>query len=69
MNKKNKDKSKINVAIPFVQGLSEKNKRVYSQFGASTAFKPDQTLRQLLVAPKDKVADQQKSGVVYCYPC
>ena len=62
-------KNKINVVIPFVQGLSEKIKRVYSQYGASTAFKPHQTLRQLLVAPKDKASDEEKSGVVYRYPC
>ena len=42
---------------------------VYSQYGASTAFKPHQTLRQLLVAPKDKASDEEKSGVVYRYPC
>ena len=57
------------MVIPFVQGLSEKIKRVYSQYGASTAFKPHQTLRQLLVAPKDKASDEEKSGVVYRYPC
>ena len=62
-------KSKINVVIPFVKGLSEKIKRVYSQYGASTAFKPHHTLRQLLVDPKDKASDEEKSGVVYRYPC
>ena len=62
-------KNGINVVIPFVQGLSEKIKRVYSQYGASTAFKPHQTLRQLLVTPKDKASDEEKSGIVYRYPC
>ena len=48
---------------------SLKIKRVYSQYGASTVFKPHQTLRQLLVIPKDKASDEEKSGVVYRYPC
>ena len=55
--------------IPFVQGLSEKIKCVYSQYGASTVFKPHQTLRQLLVAPKDQASDEEKSGIIYRYPC
>ena len=44
-NSTSNTKSKINVVIPFVQGLSEKIKCVYSQCGdgASTAFKPHQT--------------------------
>ena len=62
-------KNKINVVIPFVQELSEKIKCVYGQYGAATAFKPHQTLRQLLVSPKDKSLDEEKAGVVYRYPC
>ena len=55
---------KINVVIPFVQGLSEKIKHVYSQYRASTAFKPQQTLRQLLVAPKTR--HPMKRNLVSC---
>ena len=54
---------------PYVQGVSEKVKRVFSNYGISTCFKPHQTLRQLLVAPRDKAKVQEQSGVVYRIPC
>ena len=42
---------------------------MFSNYGISTCFKPHQTLRQLLVAPKDKTKVQKQSGVVYRIPC
>ena len=57
------------VVAPYVQRVSEKVKRVFSNYGISTCFKPYQTLRQLLVAPKDKTKVQEQSGVVYRIPC
>ena len=57
------------VVAPYVQGVSEKVKRVFSNYGISTCFKPHQTLRQLLVAPKDKTKVQEQAGVVYRIPC
>ena len=42
---------------------------MFSNYGISTCFKPHQTLRQLLVAPKDKTKVQEQSGVVYRIPC
>ncbi|KAI8500874.1 hypothetical protein Bbelb_216920 [Branchiostoma belcheri] len=40
-----------------------------SQRGISTSFKPTNTLKQLLVAPKDKTPKEEKCSVVYCIPC
>ncbi|XP_072025293.1 uncharacterized protein [Amphiura filiformis] len=57
------------VVVPYVQGLSEKVKRILGSYGVSVVFKPHQTLRQLLVAPKDKPREEDKSGVVYRVPC
>ena len=57
------------VVVPYVQGVSEKVKRVFSNYGISTCFKRHQTLRQLLVAPKDKTKVQEQSGVIYRIPC
>ena len=42
---------------------------MFGKYGISTALKPHQTLRQLLVAPKDKTKTEDKSGVVYRVPC
>ena len=44
-------------------------KRVFSSYGISTCFKPHQTLRQILVAPKDKTKTEDQTGVVYRIPC
>ena len=55
--------------VPYVQNLSEKIKRVFGNYNISTVFKPHQTLRQVLVAPKDKPRNEEKSGVVYRVPC
>ena len=52
--------NKAFVVAPYVQGVSEKIRRVFSSYGVFICFKPHQTLRQILVAPKDrtKVEDQ-----------
>ena len=58
--------NKTFVVAPYVQGVSEKVKRVFSSYGISTCFKPHQTLRQILVAPKDKTKIKDQTGVVHC---
>ena len=42
------------VVAPYVQGVSVKVRRVFSNYGIFTCFKPHQTLRQLQIEPKDK---------------
>ena len=37
--------------------------------GVSVSFKPHQTLRQLLVSPKDKAKVEEQTGAVYRIPC
>ena len=51
------------------RAYQKKIKRVFNKYGVATVFKPHQTLRQLLVAPKDKPREVDKSGVVYRVPC
>ena len=52
-----------------MHGVSEKVKLVFSSYGTSTCFKPHQTLRQILVAPKDKTKSEDLTGIVYRIPC
>ena len=66
---KGKSKKKGFVVLPYVKGLGEKVKRVLNQYGVTTAFKPYKTIRQELVAPKDKIKKEQKTGVVYHIKC
>ena len=65
----NSTTNKTFVVAPYVQGVSEKVRRVFSSYGVSTCFKPHQTLRQILVAPKDKTKTEDQTGVVYRIPC
>ncbi|XP_070532995.1 uncharacterized protein [Ptychodera flava] len=55
--------------LPYVKGISEALKRTFNSYGILVCFKPTQTLRQLLVAPKDKTAKKDITGPVYMIPC
>ena len=57
------------VTIPYIKGTSEAIKRVLNPLGIRTSFRPINTLRQILVHPKDPVPKQERAGVVYRIPC
>ena len=57
------------VGLPYVQGLSEELQRIFKKHGVNAFFKPMNTLRQLLVKPKDKTETCDKCGVVYSILC
>ena len=50
--------------MPYGKGTSEAIKRTFGNYGVKVAYKPTQTLRQLLVAPKDKTEKKRR-----CWPC
>ena len=53
------------VIIPYIRGFSEELKRTFGGYGIPTYFKPTNTLRQLLVHPKDPVGKDKAVGPVY----
>ena len=57
------------VVLPYIKGISEALKRTFNSYGITVCFKPTQTLRQLLVAPKDKTEKKDITGPVYMNPC
>lgn len=57
------------MTIPYVANVSEKIRRILKEHEINTTFKPGNTLRQILVHPKDKVKKEKKSGVVYGISC
>ena len=69
--KKGKDskKKRKQVVLPYVKGITETISRVYSKHGIATSCRPHCTLRKLLVHPKDRVEDLDKSDVVYKVQC
>ena len=61
--------SKGQVVIPYVKGFSEALRRIYGSYGIRGCFKPTTTLRQILVAPKDKSEKKDITGPVYSIHC
>ncbi|KAI8478649.1 hypothetical protein Bbelb_436180 [Branchiostoma belcheri] len=63
------DRNKANITIPYIQGVSEKLRRIFQNFNIATNFKPQSTLRQKLVHPKDKPRKGIKANVIYRLKC
>ena len=57
------------LVIPYVEGLSHQIRRICSKFNVKTYFKPHQTIKKLLVKPKDKIDNQKKPGPIYKMKC
>ena len=57
------------IGIPYIKGISEPIQRVFKKYGVTIYHKPINTLRQLLVHPKDKTGKEQKTGVIYKIDC
>ena len=57
------------IVVPYMKGLSETCKNICRRHGIDLHFKGNNTIRQLLVHPKDKDDILKKSGVIYRYKC
>jgi hypothetical protein len=68
-DKQDTTETKGMVVIPYVEGLSEKLQRIFRKHNISVAMKPHNTLKRLLVHPKDKVDNTKTCGVVYEIEC
>ena len=67
-NKDSTTPSKGQIVLPYVKGVSDALQRNFNSFGIRViSFKPTRTLRQCLVALKDKTEDI--TGPMYKIPC
>ena len=55
--------------IPYIQGTSEKVRRVLNETGVKVAMKPVHTIGRILPSPKDPLTLEEKSCLVYQVPC
>ena len=60
---------KATVTLPYVQGLSEPIKRILEEVDIRVRFRPNTSLKKLLVKPKDPVPVERRTGIVYQIPC
>ena len=73
---KTKDPSEITarnrvppIALPYIKGLSENMQRLFRTHNVPTYHKPFNTLRNVLVKPKDNIPKDQQCGLVYQISC
>ena len=57
------------ITVPYYKGLSESVKKKCSNYGVQVYFKGGTTIKNLLVAPKDKDPMMKNSRVIYSYKC
>jgi hypothetical protein len=57
------------VVIPYIKGVSEQLRRVFKEYEIVTYFKPFNTIRQMLVRPKDKITKERTVCPVYHINC
>ena len=59
----------VEQAEAYSRGLSESFKNTCKKYGIQLYFRGGKTIRNLLVAPKDKEHIFQKSGIIYRFKC
>ena len=60
---------KPHMVIPYYKGISESLKNTCRKHGVQFYFKGGNTIKNLLMAPKDQYTIQKKGGVIYRYKC
>ena len=65
----NRFPSKCHIVLPYSQGIGESVKNICKKHGVDVHFKGGQTLKTILVSPKDKYNITNKSSVIYSYAC
>ena len=60
---------RISINLPYVEGTSEKLRRMLRSHKIRSAFYTEMTLQKFLCKPKDRVATEDKSNIVYEIDC
>ena len=74
-NKKGKERNtkavqkRCHIVVPYTKGLCESYKSISSKYGVQAYFKGGNTLKSLLMFPKDKEEVKKLSNIVYWYKC
>ena len=60
---------RMSINLPYVEGTSEKLRRILRSHKIKSTFYTKNTLRKLLCKPKDRVATADKNNIVYEIDC
>ena len=63
------NRSKISIPLPYVSTISHQLQRVFKRYGVTAYHKPTNTIRSMIVRPKDSTETTRKTGVVYNIKC
>ena len=53
------------MVVPYSQGISESFKNICKKYGIQVYFKGGQTIKNLLVSPKDKKITSRRKAMLY----
>ena len=56
---------RMSINLPYVEGTSEKLRRILRSHKIRSTFYTENALRKLLCKPKDRVATEDKNNIVY----
>ena len=60
---------KISLVVPYIHGLGEGFKRTRNNMGIQVQFKGINTIKALLMTPRERDSKLQNSGVIYKFKC
>ncbi|XP_071959560.1 uncharacterized protein [Antedon mediterranea] len=67
--RKEMEKMKAHIGIPYIHGISEKIRRTFAKHKVNTFFIPSNKLKNGLVHPKDRIKTEDMCGVIYEVNC
>jgi hypothetical protein len=59
----------VPIGIPYIKETSEHLIRIFRKYGITSYHKPMNTLRSMLVNPKDPVPEEKQCGIIYKFEC
>ena len=68
-NKRGQSRNTNHIVVPYSQGLCASYKTVHNKYGVQVHFKGGNTLKNLLMFPKDKEKITTQSNVTYLFEC
>ena len=57
------------ITLPYIRNILETTNKLLQPHGITVAHKPTKTLQKILSNPKDPVAQEGKTGVIYNIQC